>query len=121
MSVAGALAASAAPSGAIRMIGLSSLSRRAPGICSRHRRVWVLFPVPDSPRKSTARPSRLITDECTATARRSSAAMLNIVHSPKRNSAGLCSGVMSLVASGLPKALWNRAGALPSRGVMVSR
>ena len=30
-------------------------------------------------------------------------------------------GVMSLVASGLPKALWNRAGALPSRGVMVSR
>mgnify|MGYP001753247292 CR=1 FL=1 len=88
----------------MRTIGLSSLSSSAPGICSRHRRVWVLLPVPDSPRNSTAPPFRLMTDEWMAAACRATAAMLNIDHSPKRNSAGLCRSVTSVVTSGAPNA-----------------
>ena len=66
-------------------------------------------------------PCRLMTDEWMAAACRATAAMLNIDHSPKRNSAGLCRSVTSVVTSGAPNALRKRAAALPSRGVMVSR
>lgn len=81
----------------------------------------VLLPVPDSPRNSTAPPFRLMTDEWMAMACRATAAMLNIDHNPKRNSAGLCRSVTSVVTSGAPNALRKRAAAQPSRGVMVSR
>ena len=75
----------------------------------------------DSPRNSTAPPFRLMTDEWMAMACRATAAMLNIDHNPKRNSAGLCRSVTSVVTSGAPNALRKRAAAQPSRGVMVSR
>lgn len=102
-------------------MGLSSLSSRVPGMCSRHSRVWVLLPVPDSPRKRTPRPCQAITEEWNATLWRRRAARLNIVQSPKRSSAGSWSGVKSVVTSGMSNRLRKRAGEEPLRGAISSR
>ena len=76
-------------------MGLSSLSRWVWGMFSSQRRVWVLLPVPLSPRHMTAAPSQTTTDECTGTAPSGRAAMAKAVQSAKRKAAGWVMGVSS--------------------------
>ena len=69
------------------MNGLSSFSRVVPTMFSRHRRVWVLLPVPDSPRNITASPLYTSVEVCTADVRYGAVAMFVMNHMPNRANA----------------------------------
>jgi hypothetical protein len=71
----------------ILIIGESSFRSLALSIYFIHKRVCVLLPVPDSPKKSAHLPSATTAEECMAMALFALSTTPNITHNPKRRMA----------------------------------